>query len=728
VVEFTQQGNLLIPQIKKGLREELDSNSEPASSPLGASVVAWVRVQTKLPGLERSTAIGFYQALDGTTRVVILWRDSGISEYKLNSTGEWIKVETDLFSYSGVSGSKTISFYQAPDGTIRAVVLSAFSGAIEHQLTPKGWTRIKTNFPGTWDSAVFTFYQAADKSIRALIARGVGLEEFKLTESGEWKYVGFKNPRLLEPGGAKAIASYKATDGTDRIVILYADTGVIEYKVGPNDNWECVKDSDLPGISDSNAISFYRALDGTTRVVILYPDTGVSEFAAVIKQGRSAKITSSPVTSYNSLSHLSLVTRYSSLPVGTVLNSFGNCPLKRDTLPAGRQASALASEPSLMVSSPVSKANRSRGPPTVFINGVGSVGERVIEKLLTLFPAVKILVHSIDQDNFFIRWRLPNLAKNHQATVLPTDELFARLSKIKPEVIIDTTPAGEGLKNKREIYDRLPYKPYVLFQGGEPENIGLPFVSHLISEQARSYQFFRLPSCNILAMLLVFEPLLQTFGVERIEDLYYKDPAEITDRESRRKVGLLPYNHSLAGLGFEVIVDSHLAPGSFEGLHLHKARVFFKDPVSKAMAKEAYRNYAQSFRLVVLEETEDISERMSSEKLTRGFLVREGYARDREVVIVLLREYQEAPNILYIEYIVPHFNNTLFEIISFIFWAALATGDLEGYKANLKDEATYLAMKSKAEFPARIETKDRKVGISISALSDYVDYFVLWVE
>ncbi len=170
----------------------------------------------------------------------------------------------------------------------------------------------------------------------------------------------------------------------------------------------------------------------------------------------------------------------------------------------------------------------------VSINGYGTIGKRVAEAVAKhpFLNLIGIGKYTPDYEAFLAIEKgfsifAPKEALikflNKGVNVEGSIEDMVKLS----DVIIDCSPAGKGIENKK-IY--VSYNKKAIFQGGEPKEIAeLSFNSRCNFNAAKGKNYIRVVSCNTTALCRIIKPLMEYYQVKNVEAVLLRRAADPCD-------------------------------------------------------------------------------------------------------------------------------------------------------------------------------------------------------
>lgn len=320
--------------------------------------------------------------------------------------------------------------------------------------------------------------------------------------------------------------------------------------------------------------------------------------------------------------------------------------------------------PGLMVFD-INSAAQSINAKKVLVNGVGLIGSKLAVEL----KEIGFDVYVSDT----VRAKVDELVNLYDCK--PTDARdLQKMKEGRFDLIIDTSTAGEGEKNKKNIYDKLSYKPKVLFNGGEESDIAFRFVSSSdLKEFSRFYEEheLKIESCNFSAMAILFIHILQNYEVVKIVNYYQKSGDTIEN--------YVPYHHNLFKSLIERLDDkasknlssfqSFIKGTDMPDYHIHRAKISATG-LNAEEVKKLIKESANSYRILLIDEKE--TKKIKFEDLIRNI---PDVLRDIPVVIARFSA-GEADELMIIEYAVPFAANVIPDNISAVFISLGLDGNL----------------------------------------------------
>lgn len=192
----------------------------------------------------------------------------------------------------------------------------------------------------------------------------------------------------------------------------------------------------------------------------------------------------------------------------------------------------------------------------VVVNGIGTVGKRVAHAV-KLQDDMKLFAISTTSPSYTLKTALepegPLYGTDLYCSVperlklMRDDGMFVNgtleelLSKGKVDLVVDTTPAGIGIKNK-PLYEK--YKVKAIFQGGEgPEVAQLTFNSMVNYNEAFNKQFVRVPSCNTTSLIRTLSVLNKLAGIKEVVVTIIRRSSDPPDSEKTLMNTVEPHVH-----------------------------------------------------------------------------------------------------------------------------------------------------------------------------------------
>jgi glyceraldehyde-3-phosphate dehydrogenase (NAD(P)) len=173
----------------------------------------------------------------------------------------------------------------------------------------------------------------------------------------------------------------------------------------------------------------------------------------------------------------------------------------------------------------------------VAINGYGTVGRRVADAVtaqndMKVIGVVKTKptfeAHQAIQRGFPLYVNVKENAKAFVESGIKVEGTVRELIQ-EADVVIDGSPDGIGIENKKEMYE--PMKKKAIFQGGEKSIIAdASFNSTANYKECYGKDFLRVVSCNTTGLCRTLFPIDKNFGIKRVSAVMIRrgpDPANI---------------------------------------------------------------------------------------------------------------------------------------------------------------------------------------------------------
>lgn len=175
----------------------------------------------------------------------------------------------------------------------------------------------------------------------------------------------------------------------------------------------------------------------------------------------------------------------------------------------------------------------------------------------------------------------------------------------KCDVILDSSPAGIGAKNK-ELYER--YGKKAIFQGGEKNSVAdVFFHGYANYEKGVDKQFLKLTSCNTTGLIRSVDCLDRAFGIDRVAITIIRrvaDPGDyhrgltnalqIDKAPSHQALDLMTIMPHVEATG--ILVHTPITHG-----HIITVVATGKQKITKEMALEAFKKHPR-IRIVSIDE------------------------------------------------------------------------------------------------------------------------------
>jgi glyceraldehyde-3-phosphate dehydrogenase (NAD(P)) len=170
----------------------------------------------------------------------------------------------------------------------------------------------------------------------------------------------------------------------------------------------------------------------------------------------------------------------------------------------------------------------------VSINGYGTIGKRVVEAVAKhpFLNLIGIGKYTPDHEALLaIEKGFPVFTPKNSITKflekgIKIEGSIEEMIKLS-DVIIDCSPAGKGIENKK-IYALNNKK--AIFQGGEPKEIAeLSFNSRCNFDAAREKKYIRVVSCNTTALCRIIKPLMENYQIKNVEAVLLRRAADPCD-------------------------------------------------------------------------------------------------------------------------------------------------------------------------------------------------------
>jgi hypothetical protein len=283
----------------------------------------------------------------------------------------------------------------------------------------------------------------------------------------------------------------------------------------------------------------------------------------------------------------------------------------------------------------------------VLVNGAGIIGKGIVDVL----KAMGFDVYVFDSD----AEKIKRCVQEYNCKCLNS---LDELQKIEFSLIVDAAPAGAGKDNMDNIYRKLPYRPKILFQGGENRDIAQPYV-YMSGQGKQVGDALRIENCNFSAMSILFEPLLWQFKGINITN-YYQRSKDFGGKETEYQL----YHHDefrdvISALSPELAQNlnrfiSYKKDGEIPGYHIHSANISCDNAILTVdKVKEIISKSSNSFRLMILDE--ELTGDISFTDMIK--LLQERYNLSESPLLIV--RVMEKDGHVVIEYAVPHRTNVI---------------------------------------------------------------------
>lgn len=173
----------------------------------------------------------------------------------------------------------------------------------------------------------------------------------------------------------------------------------------------------------------------------------------------------------------------------------------------------------------------------VAINGYGTVGKRVADAVaaqddMKIIGVVKTKptfeAHGAVEKGFPL---YVNVKENMQAFKDAGLKVEGTIKELAAEadIVVDGSPDGIGIENKKKIYE--PLKKKAIFQGGEKSFVAdMSFNATTNYKKCYGKDYLRVVSCNTTGLCRTLFPIDQRFGIKRVSAVMIRrgpDPANI---------------------------------------------------------------------------------------------------------------------------------------------------------------------------------------------------------